>query len=209
MPKKSTNQKTAKAYLKASLEQVIAAGHSVNEFKDYVVDKFGDEIIPQLRHFLTEVQHGKVKIKGLSLTARDAILGHPYSVEERETMIKEAAYFIAEKHGFDGYDKRDWALATEQIDDQIAAESGLVGKSKRVLKSSATIIEDEYNDIKTVVTDWLQDRFGTKKNKKLKKIPVKAEDCKTETKAAPKKKAKTKKKSAPKITATKSDIPSC
>jgi hypothetical protein len=208
MPNKSTSHESAKAYLKASLEQVIAAGHSVSEFKDYVVDKFGDAVIPQLRHFLTEVRLGKVEIKGLSQSAKEAVLGHPYSDEEREAMIKEAAYFIAEKHGFDGNDKRDWALATQQIDDQIAAETGLVSKSKKAFESSAAIIEEEYNDLKTVVTDWLQTRFGTEKKKKPRKIPVMEEASKPKAKTAPKKKAVAKKKTAPKKkAATKSDSP--
>lgn len=198
MPNKSTGHEPAKAYLKASLEQIIAAGHSVSEFKDYVVDKFGDEIIPQLRHFLMEVRHGKVEIRGLSQSAKETILGHPYSDEEREAMIKEAAYFIAEKHGFDGNERRDWTLATLQIDDQIAAEAGLVSKSKKVLKSSASIIEEEYNDLKTVVTDWLQTRFGTKKKRNPKKIPVTEAESKPKAKAAPKKKTAPKKKAVPK-----------
>lgn len=196
--KKSTRHESVKAYLKASLEQVIAAGHSVSEFKDYVVDKFGDEIIPQLRHFLKEVRLGKVEIKGLSQSARETILGHPYSVEKREAMIKVAAYFIAEKHGFDGNDQRDWTLATQQIENQIAAETGLVDKSKRVFKSSTSIIEGEYNDLKTVVTDWLQNRFGTQEKETPKKIPVTEEESKPKAKAVPKKKTTAKKKATPK-----------
>ena len=208
MPKISTRHEPVKAYLKASLEQVIAAGHSVSEFKDYVVDKFGDEIIPQLHYFLTEVRFGKVEIKGLSQSAKETILGHPYKDKEREAMIKEAAYFIAEKHGFDGNDKRDWALATQQIEDQIAAEAGLVGKSKKVLKSSASIIEEEYSDLKTVVTDWLKNQFGSQKKKNLNKVPITEEKSKSKAKVVSKKKTTARKKAAPKKkTATISDSP--
>lgn len=199
MPKNSTRHESAKAYLKASLEQIIAAGHSVSEFKDYVVDKFGDQIIPQLHHFLMEVRLGKIEIKGLSQSTKETVLGYHYSDAAREAMIKEAAYFIAEKHGFDGNDKRDWALATQQIDNQIADEAGLVSKGKKALESSAAIIEEEYNDLKTVVTDWLRTRFGAQKKKKSKKSPVAGKESKPKAKTAPKKEALRKR------TVTKSD----
>ena len=200
MPKKSTSHESARAYLKASLEHVIAAGHNVSEFRDYVVDKFGDEIIPQLHHFLSDVRLGKLEIKGLSQSAKEAALGHPYSDNEREAMIKQAAYFIAEKHGFDGNDKRDWELAAQQIDDRIAAEVNLVGKSKMALKSSAPSIEEEYNDIKRVVTNWLQAKFGNGKKKKLKEVSMTEKESKPKPKkkVATKKKAELKKKAATK-----------
>ena len=39
--------------------------------------------------------------------------------EQRYLMVQEAAYFIAEKHGFNGDSKYFWALAEAQIEDQL------------------------------------------------------------------------------------------
>ena len=46
------------------------------------------------------------------------------TAEEREAMIREAAYFIAEKHGFDSsFDSMNWEEATQQIDVLLAKVS--------------------------------------------------------------------------------------
>ncbi len=45
------------------------------------------------------------------------------SKEQRLDMIAMAAYFIAEKHGFDpGHATQDWAEAEKQIDDMLMAK---------------------------------------------------------------------------------------
>ncbi len=54
---------------------------------------------------------------------RPAATSEPSGVtaEEREAMIKEAAYFLAEKHGFDpSFDSLNWEEATQQIDALLA-----------------------------------------------------------------------------------------
>jgi len=45
--------------------------------------------------------------------------------EEREARIREAAYFIAEKRGFDPqYDTENWEEATRQVDAELARHGG-------------------------------------------------------------------------------------
>jgi hypothetical protein len=53
-----------------------------------------------------------------------------FSPEQRQTMISQAAYFIAEHRGFEsGHELRDWLFAKSQIDAAIAS-----GELPRVFK---------------------------------------------------------------------------
>ena len=46
----------------------------------------------------------------------------PVTAEQRQTMIAEAAYYIAEQRGFgDGHEVEDWLLAEKQIDATLCA----------------------------------------------------------------------------------------
>lgn len=47
--------------------------------------------------------------------------------EERNRMIQEAAYYIAEKHGFGGDSQQDWLDATAQIDNMIMSKNKTSG----------------------------------------------------------------------------------
>jgi hypothetical protein len=52
-------------------------------------------------------------VKGVSIT---------WSPEQRQTMISEAAYFMAEHRGFEsGHELQDWLFAENQIDAAIAS----------------------------------------------------------------------------------------
>ena len=45
------------------------------------------------------------------------------SKADRENMIRDAAYFRAEKHGFSGEPSEDWAAAEREIDARLAREN--------------------------------------------------------------------------------------
>ena len=79
----ATSNDTIKAYLKKVLEHVIAAGHDVSEFSEFILDKFGAAIQPYLRQFLDDVGKGAIKIKGLSEAAKTAIVGQHVNADIR------------------------------------------------------------------------------------------------------------------------------
>ena len=143
--------------LKTALEQVVAAGHSVREFSDFVLDKFGTDYIPHLRQFLGEVGSGEIRVKGLSEKTRLSLFGNQVSAQEREAMIRESAYYLAEKRGFTpGGEIDDWAAAELDVDKRLALESGLIRRSRQALTATATNIEKEFRDIKGAVSTWLE-----------------------------------------------------
>jgi len=171
----STTYAIVKTYLKNSLEQMIAAGHNVREFSEFTLDKFGDTYIPHLRRFLRDVSKGEINIQGLAKTAKTAIVSHHVSLDEREAMIREAAYFRAERRGFaSGHEADDWAAAEREIDSQLAEEAGLIDKGREVLESVVTSVEKEFENLKSVVTAWLEEKYGSvKKNAATKKVAAK------------------------------------
>ncbi len=153
---------SARAYLKDALEQMLAAGRSAREFGDFALDKFGDKFIPYLQEFSQEVSKGKIKIKGLGKPAKTAIFGRHVSRQEREDMIREAAYLRAEQRGFvGGSPEEDWCQAEREVDRRLAQESGLVEKGRMALTSVGTIIEREFDEVRHVVAGWLEGGSGS------------------------------------------------
>ncbi len=208
----------SKMYLKAALEQMIAAGRSAREFGDVALEKFGETVTPYLHEFSKDVSKGRIKIEGLGKSAKRTILGSHVSPEERQQMIREAAYLRAERRGFvGGSAEDDWHMATQEIDQRLAQETGLVDKGHKALSSAGTIIEHEIDDIKHVVASWFEGKLSAvekkvvakKKKSAAKKSPIAEQEKvakqpldKTEEKAlketakvkpAAKKKASTKK----------------
>jgi hypothetical protein len=191
---------SSKQYLKAALEHMIEAGRSVRDLSEFALEKFGDDFLPYLRQFLHDVAHGGIDIKGLTQSAKTALLGHHVSPAAREAMIREAAYLRAEQRGFSGdMAADDWIAAEREVDARLASEAGLVVKGSKVLASATAIVEKELATSRQVVTHWLEKRFpaqgkapkkksaaGAKADKAVKK---KAAKPKAE-KEAPKKKAK-------------------
>ena len=202
---------SAKAYLKAALEQMIAAGRSAKEFGDFALEKFGDTFIPYLHEFSQDVSKGRIKIEGLGKSAKTAIFGRHVTLEEREQLIREAAYLRAEQRGFvGGSPDEDWRMAQQEVDQRLAQETGLVEKGRKVLTSATTVIENEFDDIKHVVAGWVEGKpaAGGKKKKVVKKkkaaaskssaakigaVPAKKKTEKAGKKEEPKKTTKVKK----------------
>ena len=206
-----------KTHLKGSLEQMIAAGHDVREYSEFVLEKFDETYIPHLRQFLSDVSKGEIEIKGLTKAAKARIMGHHVSVEEREAMIHEAAYYLAEKRGFNGGNEaEDWAAAERQVDTQLAREAGLIDKSRKLFEATVAGAEKELSNIMMILQAWLDEKNSASKKTvtRKKKVVTKKKVAKKKT-AAPvpahekktsKKKTKTKtamKKTVKKKAATK------
>lgn len=200
-PFNHANYESVREYLKTSLEHVIDAGHSVREFSDFTLDKFGDTFTPYLRQFLNDVQQGVVTVKGLSKTSSQAILGMHVTAEERDAMIREAAYYQAEKHGFSpGREEEDWRAAEREVDDMLVQKAGLVSRGRNVVESSLSIIEREFSELKSVISDWLDQNVAVATSPAKKASPKKAVKKKAVTKKA------TAKKAAPKKAASKKAV---
>ena len=185
-----------KTHLKGSLEQMIAAGHDVREYSEFVLEKFDETYIPHLRQFLSDVSKGEIEIKGLTKAAKARIMGHHVSVEEREAMIHEAAYYLAEKRGFNGGNEaEDWAAAERQVDTQLAREAGLIDKSRKLFEATVAGAEKELSNIMMILQAWLDEKNSAIKAHSASKKTA------TRKKSVAKKKVVTKKKVAKKKTA--------
>lgn len=146
-----------KAYLKSAREQMIDTGRDLRQFSEFVVHKFGDAAVPQLRRFLNDVREGRITIDGLTDSARDALLGYRGTPQEREAMIREAAYFRAEWRGFtDGYAETDWYAAEREVDARLANETGLLHKWYQTLSSAASVAEKQLGRVKHAFTEWIE-----------------------------------------------------
>jgi hypothetical protein len=207
----------AKTYLKAAFEHIISAGRDVSELVEFAYEKSGDAVAPYLRRFLSDVHKGHIKIQGLTDSAKLAVLGRHVTAEQRQTMIREAAYLRAEQRGFTaGSPEEDWILAEQEVDERLLQQSGLVRKGRRALTSATSNVEQELGSIKDVVTRWLEGKGdgakqpktrkatkkkvakksapGKKKQASVKKTPAKKTKKKKATKKAESKKVASKKK---------------
>jgi hypothetical protein len=117
-----------------------------------------------------------------------AVLGRHVTSEERQAMIREAAYLRAEQRGFvGGSPEQDWLLAEQEVDERLLQESGLVTKGRRALTSATSSVDQELARIKDVVTRWLEDKGDVTKQPKTSKGAEKKVAAK---KSAPEKKSK-------------------
>ncbi len=207
MSKHSQDEKLASGnsttYLKTALEQMLAAGRNVREFGDFALEKFGDTITPYLHEFSEDISRGRIKVEGLGKAAKKTILGAHVDLDEREKMIREAAYLRAERRGFSGGSAvEDWHMAEQEIDQRLAKASGLIGKGHKALSSAGGMIEHELDDIRHIVAGWLDDTSGNEKHKKSVQNKKTAVD--KQVQAEPVKQAmKSPKKEAPKKTTAK------
>jgi hypothetical protein len=162
----------ARAYLKAALQHMMAAGKSVHNFSEFTLEKFGDNFRPYLQHFLCDVHEGRVKIEGLTKMAKTAILGLHVTSQKREDLIRIAAYLRAERRGFvGGSPEEDWLVAQKEVDELLAREVGLVVKGRKVLSTAIATMEKEIHNIENVVASWLEEKQDPLSKKK--KISVK------------------------------------
>ena len=189
---------SAKTYLKAAFEHLIAAGQDVRKLVEFASERFGDTFVPHMRQFLSDVHEGRISIQGLTESAKMAVLGRQITAEEREALIREAAYLRAEQRGFvGGSPEEDWHLAEQEIDQRLAAESGLVVKGRRALSSAASNLEQELDGVKDVIARWLEGKGGADTQsgsaKTVRKKAVASKSTPVRKKAAPKEKPAAKK----------------
>ena len=159
-----TTYDSSRKYLKAALEHMLETGRSVRELSEFALDKFGADFLPYLRQFLHEVGHGRIVVKGLSRTAQSALSFHTVSSEDRERMVREAAYLRAERRGFcGGSAEQDWLDAEYEVDTRLAQGERPVAKGGRALAAVVATVEKELAGSKQVVTRWLDRKFPARK----------------------------------------------
>lgn len=183
----------AKTHLKAAFEHSIAAGRDVWELTEFAFEKFGDTLGPYLNQFFNDVHEDRVKIQGLTESAKMAVLAHHVTAEERQAMIREAAYLRAEQRGFvSGSPEEDWLLAEQEIDERLVQQSGLVTKGRQAVTSATTNVEQELGSMKAIITHWLEGNSGVARKSNTKKAPKKKVVAKKSAPVKTKKADKTK-----------------
>ena len=168
MTKASTHEmasdESIRAYLKETLEHLLAAGHSAYDLVEFSLDKFGRKIIPHLNELQEDILQNKVKIKSLAESTKTAVFGIHVSHGQREQLIRDAAYLHAEKRGFAGDNQgEDWLLAEQEVDEWIARQHGLLEKASKNIESVSEIAKHELTEAKGAVRHWLKARSATVK----------------------------------------------
>jgi hypothetical protein len=157
--KEPKSYEAARPYLRAAMEHMVAAGRSVRDMVEFSLERLGDQHIPHVERFLSEVREGQVRIKGMTKGAREALFGRVPTPEQRDAMIREAAYLRAERRGFvGGSEADDWLAAEQEVDSRIAAEMGLVERGRRSLVSVAESAQRELDEVGAQVHGWLAAR---------------------------------------------------
>lgn len=165
---------TVRPFLKASLEQIVAAGRGVRDMAEFSAERLGDKALPLVNRFLAEVHAGQVKIKGLTDSVHQSLFDGRPSPEERERLIREAAYLRAEQHGFVGASpEEDWAEAEREIDAWLAVQDGLIARGRHAVESVAATAERGAEATYVLVRQWLAGREHPMEENlpRLEKIP--------------------------------------
>ena len=151
------SDESIRAYLKESLEHLLAAGHSAHELVEMSLDKFGRRIIPHLNELQEDIRHSRVKIQNLAESAKTAVFGIHVSPEQREQMIRDAAYLRAEKRQFTGDSREeDWLTAEQEMDALLSSQHGLLEKGRKNIESVSEIAKSELSEVTGVVGHWLK-----------------------------------------------------
>lgn len=151
------SDESVRIFLKDTLEHLLAAGHSTHELVEFALGRFGRKIIPYLKEFQEDVRQNKVNILQLTDTAKAAVFGIQVSPEQREQMIREAAYLNAEKRHFSGDGREaDWLWAEQQVDELLAKQIGLLEKGQKNIESVSAITMHELTEVNEAVRHWLK-----------------------------------------------------
>lgn len=152
---------TVRPFLKAAFEQILAAGRGVRDMAEFTLERLGDTALPYVNRFLAEVHAGQVKIKGLTASVHQSLFDGRPSPEERERMIREAAYLRAEQRGLvGGSPEEDWAEAEREIDARLAAQEGLIARGRHAIDSVAAAAGHGAEATYALVRQWLAGREG-------------------------------------------------
>ncbi|WP_018953331.1 DUF2934 domain-containing protein [Thioalkalivibrio sulfidiphilus] len=158
-------------FFKASLEQVVAAGRGARDMVEFTLERLGDAALPHLQRFMAEARAGQVKIKGLTHAAHERVFGAHPTAEERERMIREAAYLRAERRGFQGGSpEEDWWEAEREVDARLADELGLILRGRRAVESLAAAAEREIEETYDLVRQWLGRQGQAVKNVRMPRL---------------------------------------
>jgi hypothetical protein len=191
-PHHNQTYEQSREYLKGALEHLLSSGRSLRDLFEFAFDKFGEDFLPYLLQFFEDVREGRIKIEGLGKSTQDAIFGYHVTPEKRDKMIREAAYYKSEKHGFTGCTKEDWAEAEKEVDTRL---EGLIGKSAKLLDALMASVEGGMNAGQKEISQWLEKKASAarKKTDSMKKTAGKKSSSKP---ADTKKKKKVTKKKA-------------
>jgi hypothetical protein len=155
----TASDESIRAYLKETLEHLLAAGHSAHDLVELALDKFGRRIIPHLKELQEDILQSRVKIHNLAGSAKIAVFGMQVSPEQREQMIRDAAYLRAETRNFAGGGQEvDWLSAEQEVDGLLARQNGLLEKGRKNIESVSEIAKSELTEVKGVVRHWLKAR---------------------------------------------------
>lgn len=150
-------------YLVDALEHLLAAGRSSHELVAFASEKFGRTIIPHLEKLQDEIREGKVKVQNLADAAKTSVFGIHVTPEQREQMIREAAYYRAERSGFTGTADEDWSAAQQEVDAMLAKQAGGIARAREVLDSALDIAEKEFSQVKSTVTQWVESKQASRR----------------------------------------------
>ncbi len=154
-----------KTYLKAALEQMIAAGHSTEGLAEFATDKFGGSFYPYLREFEQDIRAGRIKVQGLAASERASIFSARVAPVDRERLIRETAYLRAERRGFvGGSPEEDWLAAEDEVDERLARQAGLLSTGNKRLEKAGDTVKKEFGSIQSVVYRWLEGKEFPGKN---------------------------------------------
>jgi len=143
----------------AAMETMVAAGRSAREWTEFWMERLTEAETPYLGRFLEEIRDGTVKITGLGESARKTLFGARITPEQRDAMIREAAYFRAQARGFEGGSpEQDWAEAEAQVDRMLAEDAGLIGKGQQALSTLSDLVHRELEEVRELVSTWITHR---------------------------------------------------
>ncbi|MBS0003533.1 MAG: DUF2934 domain-containing protein [Thioalkalivibrio sp.] len=159
--KQPEDYETVQPFLKAAFEQFLAAGRGVRDMAEFSLERLGDTGLPYVNRFVAEVHTGQVKIKGLTASLHKSLFDGRPGPEERERMIREAAYFRAEQRGFvGGSPEDDWAEAEREVDAHMAAREGLIIRGRHAVESAGAAAGHGAEATYALVRQWLAGREG-------------------------------------------------
>jgi hypothetical protein len=168
----ATTYESAKSYLKAAFEHIIADGGDVRQLTQFAFERFGGMFVPYLCQFLCDVHEGRIRVDGLTESTNMTILGQPVSAGAREAMIREFAYLRAEQRGFANCTPEDdWLFAERVIDEHLARDSGRVVQ-RQTLAAAIAGARQELGLMKDIISRWLGDQRGVTGTPERGKIPA-------------------------------------
>jgi hypothetical protein len=149
----------ARPHLRAALEHTIDAGRSVRDFADFCVERFGSAVLPYLQRFAAEVRARRIRVPGCDAGTFD-VPSDP-GKGTRESWIREAAYFRAERRGFaPGAAEQDWLEAEREVDERIARDEqpGPLDRGLVAVASLRDFALEGFANLRESLARWLDER---------------------------------------------------